>query len=180
MDDLNLDDLNLDDLQLEEPAVSAKGSAGGPKAGKPRRRLPAFLIGLLLGVAGTILVPTYLGSYLPSFLRGETVTVEGPVLAKQRPSEGGDRLLLTVQAAQGAMLVTFTERVSEIDLLVDEGDVVSLGVKRYEPFVENPAVRGVEKNPALRGVDENPAAGSDEASPIDDAEPAATPSDSTL
>jgi hypothetical protein len=35
--------------------------------------------------------------------------------------------------------------VAEIDLLVAVGDTVTLGVSRYEPFVEDPSFRGVRK-----------------------------------
>jgi hypothetical protein len=58
--------------------------------------------------------------------------LEGPVLGK-RLEEG--RLLLTVDALQGAV----------IDLLVDVGDTITLGVTGYEPFVDEPAFRGVRK-----------------------------------
>ncbi len=61
----------------------------------------------------------------------------------KRMEEG--RLLLTVNARQGAVLATFTERVSEIDLLVDVGDTISLGITAYEPFIDDPAFRGVRK-----------------------------------
>jgi hypothetical protein len=68
--------------------------------------------------------------------------LEGPVLGK-RLEEG--RLLLTVDALQGAVLATFSERVAEIDLLVDVGDTITLGVTGYEPFIDDPAFRGVRK-----------------------------------
>jgi hypothetical protein len=102
----------------------------------------AFLIGVAIGVAGTLLVPRYLGSYLPAGLGGGGETLEGPVLGK-RQEEG--RLLLTVDALQGAALATFSERVAEIDLLVNVGDTITLGVTSYEPFIDDPAFRGVRK-----------------------------------
>ena len=100
-----------------------------------------LLLGLTLGVAGTILLPRYLGDSLP-MLRGGSETIQGPVLGKRSEE---DRLLLTVQAEQGAVLATFRERIAEIDLLVDVGDTVSLGVARYEPFVEDPDFLGIRK-----------------------------------
>ena len=115
------------------------------------RRFPWFLAGLLIGIAGTFLLPPLLRPYLPDSLRGSQELAIGPVLAEQRE---GDRLLLTVAAEQGAMLATFTERVAEIDLLVSVGDTVSLGVPRYRPFVENPRFEGVRKAATATGADD--------------------------
>jgi len=120
------------DLGLEDRPKKAKGGAA----------FIAFLIGVAIGVTGTLLVPRYLGSYLPAGLGGGGETLEGPVLGK-RQEEG--RLLLTVDAQQGAALATFSERVAEIDLLVDVGDTITLGVTGYEPFIDDPAFRGVRK-----------------------------------
>jgi hypothetical protein len=71
----------------------------------------------------------------------------------------GKRLLLTVNAAEGTILATFGKRVEEIDMLVEEGDLVTLGVPRYEPFVEDPPVLAVRKreSPALAAGPEAPA-----------------------
>jgi hypothetical protein len=60
------------------------------------------------------------------------------------------------------MLATFTERVAEIDLLVAPGDTVTLGVPRYQPFVENPSFEGVKKVgavPDMSGSEPTDAAG---------------------
>ena len=116
------------------------------KRAKGPRRWPWLLAGLVLGIAGTMLVPPLLRPYLPDSFQGHSERVIGPVLAEQRE---GDRLLLTIQAEQGAMLATFTERVAEIDLLVAAGDTVTLGVPRYQPFVENPSFEGVRKVEAV-------------------------------
>ncbi len=111
-------------------------------APKTRSGLLLFLLGLLLGVAGALLAPRYLGDYLPGGLRGQNETIEGPVLGKRLEE---NRLLLTVQGQQGAVLATFRTQVAEIDLLVGVGDTVTLGVSRYQPFVEDPSFRGVRK-----------------------------------
>ncbi len=110
----------------------------------PKRRsgLLLFLLGLLLGIAGALLGPRYLGDYLPDGLRGRKETIEGPVLGKRLEE---NRLLLTVLGQQGAVLATFRKQVAEIDLLVGVGDTVTLGVSRYQPFVEDPSFRGVRK-----------------------------------
>ncbi len=120
------------DLGLEERPAKVKGGLS----------FIVFLIGIAIGVTGTLLAPRYLGPYLPAGLGGGGATLEGPVLGK-RQEEG--RLLLTVDAVQGAVLATFSERVAEIDLLVDVGDTITLGVSGYEPFIDDPAFRGVRK-----------------------------------
>jgi hypothetical protein len=62
-----------------------------------------------------------------------------------RKQREGERLLLAVQTAQGAILVTFKKKVAEIDLLVQQGDIVTLGLSRYEPFVDEPVIERVRK-----------------------------------
>ena len=105
----------MEDLEL--------GLEERPKKVKGGLAFIVFLIGIAIGVTG-----------------GETL--EGPVLGK-REEEG--RLLLTVDALQGAVLATFSERVAEINLLVDVGDTITLGVTGYEPFIDDPLFRGVRK-----------------------------------
>ncbi|MFQ5899487.1 MAG: hypothetical protein ACE5JN_14750 [Candidatus Methylomirabilia bacterium] len=99
-----------------------------------------LIIGLVLGVSGTRMVPHL--SDLPRVLLGQGEIVEGTVVAKAREE---DRILLTVATAQGSLVATFRERVVEIDLLIGEGDTLTLGVRRYEPFVEEPAIERVRK-----------------------------------
>jgi hypothetical protein len=142
-------------------------------------KLLTFVVGFGLGIAAAILAPRYLGPLLPAGLRSESESVEGTVVRRQRDQE---RLLLTINTAQGAALATFTEKVAEIDLLVDEGDSVTLGLDAYEPFVENPSIRAVHKAgpageavvPAASAVPEamepaavEPAAGAAEPPPAD-------------
>lgn len=153
------DEVDFDALGLSDEALGIAGeeegggtSAGGrPRkgAGEPGRRrrgrgrILLFLVGLGLGIAGTLLLPRWLDPYLPTALRsGAGEAVEGEVLGKRLE---GDRLLLTVETSRGAVLATFGERVAEIDLLVEPGDSVTLGLGRYRPFVEDPSVEGVRK-----------------------------------
>ena len=124
----------MEDLEL--------GLEDRPKKVKGGLAFIVFLIGIGIGVTGTLLAPRYLSPYLPAGLGGGGENLEGPVLGK-RQEEG--RLLLTVDALQGAVLATFSERVAEIDLLVDVGDTITLGVTGYEPFIDDPVFRGVRK-----------------------------------
>ena len=101
-----------------------------------------LLIGVALGVSGTILAPKFADPYLPQSFRAKTEVVEGEVDRKLREQ---DRLLLTVQTSQGTVLATFKQKVAEIDLLVQKGDTVTLALRRYEPFVEDPAIERVRK-----------------------------------
>ena len=102
-----------------------------------------LLIGISIGVGGAIFGPDLASPYLPdSFRVKKTETVAGEVVRKQRE---GDRLLLTVQTSQGTVLATFKRKVAEIDLLVQQGDALTMAVSRYAPFVEDPAIERVRK-----------------------------------
>ena len=101
-----------------------------------------FFIGLALGAVLVVIGPRVAGPYLPDALRGKVESVLGEVTRKQREP---DRLLITVVTARGAILATFRKRIAEIDLLVAEGDALTLGLRRFEPFVEDPAIQSVRK-----------------------------------
>ncbi len=119
---------------------SARAAKSAPKK---NRWFPAFLVGILLGALGAVFLPGLLRPYLPGALRGERVEVAGLVEAKSREPE---RLLLTIGGETGAVLVTYTKKVAEIDLLVEPGDSVVLAMREYAPFVEDPAIRRVQKS----------------------------------
>jgi hypothetical protein len=104
--------------------------------------LLTFLVGLAVGVSGALLAPRLAGPYLPEALRGPTPVIEGEVAQKQRQ---GDRLLLTVVTPHGSMLVTFRKKVAEIDLLLEQGDTLTLILRQYAPFVEDPMIERVRK-----------------------------------
>ena len=105
--------------------------------------LLVLLLGIAIGVGGTMMAPDMVGPYLPeSFSAKKTETVEGEVVRKVRE---GDHLLLTVQTSQGTVLATFRTKVAEIDLLVQQGDALTLNLSRYEPFVNDPAIERVRK-----------------------------------
>ena len=102
-----------------------------------------ILAGIALGVVGTVFAPDMAGPYLPEAFRVKKAeTVDGEVVRKLRE---GERLLLTVQTSQGSVLATFKKKVAEIDLLVQQGDTVTLALSRYEPFVEDPTIERVRK-----------------------------------
>lgn len=179
VDETNDDEIfSMDDL--EKDLKKTRGA----------RRLPWFGAGLVLGIAGTIFVPVLLAQYLPSVFQSDREILTGPVMAEELD---GDRLLLTVHAEPGAFIASFTERVSEISMLVEVGDTVSLAVSDYEPFIENPDFEGVRKGTpgAATGdpretarpdtgsaAETDPASGFEEGAP-DEASGEATPPDST-
>jgi hypothetical protein len=106
--------------------------------------LLVFLGGVAIGAAGALYGPRLAAPYLPEMLRPTVERLDGEVVRKKREK---DRLLMTVVTARGAILASFRVKVAEIDLLVDEGDSVTLSLPRYEPFVNDPSIAGVRKIP---------------------------------
>ena len=102
--------------------------------------LASLIVGVVIGVAVTLAAPRLLGPRLPAALAGDEELLEGIVRSKQLEA---DRLLLTVPTQHGTLLATFTEDLADINLLVQEGDSVTLEVRRYEPFVRNPTITRV-------------------------------------
>lgn len=140
--------MNDDPFDVPDASHGRGGREGDGSGSAGQRRWPWLVAGLVLGVAGALLVPRYVAPHLPGPFRAGEVRVEGPVLAEQQEE---DRLLLTVETERGAMLATFRQQVSEIALLVEEGDHVALGVGEYRPFVEEPSLLGVWKGPVPAG-----------------------------
>ncbi len=143
-----------------------------------RRVLFALLAGIVLGVTGAVLAPPLVSPHLPRSITAGSDQVVGEVVAK---SKEVDRLLVTVSGERGAVLVTVTKRIKEIDLLVEVGDSVTLVMSAYKPFVKDPAIAGVRK--AARAAQETevmeraatPGAPTKDTAPEEVAEP--TPSD---
>lgn len=121
--------------------------------GKSRRLLVGFGAGLVSGVIAAIFVPALVRPYLPGIVAGDRQRVQGVVRAKQLET---DRLLLTVPTAEGTILATFTRDVAEIDLLVQKGDSITLELREYSPFVDNPRIASVRPAPAAATVDRPP------------------------
>jgi hypothetical protein len=108
---------------------------------KPSRMVP-FVIGLLLGVLGTIFLPNYVRPYIPDWAMGKETVVKGTVTAKLKKA---DALLLTVNTPDGALLATFTKKVDEISLLVNEKDVIEFTLPKYTPFIDDPRIMRIVK-----------------------------------
>lgn len=107
-----------------------------------------LIIGMIAALGLYIFGSEYLKPWIPEAAVESTGLMEGIVTAKiAKPGIGGtpDGLLITLNTDQGASLVTFTERVDEVALLVDKGDRVTLAVATYRPFIENPVIKRVEK-----------------------------------
>jgi hypothetical protein len=101
-----------------------------------------LLVGIVLGLGLATRGPGIVAPYLPKPMRGPTQRIEGEVVRKQRD---GNRLLLKVATPQGPMLVVFTQKVAELEVLLDPGDLVSLGTTGYATFVDDPILESVKR-----------------------------------
>jgi len=104
--------------------------------------ITAFCLGLGVGLSGPFLATKYMEPYLPGFMKKPLHPLEGIVTHKQQDQ---DRLLMTVTTQDGTILATFRKQVAEIALLVEEQDSITLDVRQYEPFVNDPPVLKVNK-----------------------------------
>ena len=109
-----------------------------------------FLVGVIAGFGIANRGPALIAPYLPKAGSGSGEHIEGQVVRKQRD---GNRLLVKVTTAQGPMLVTFTQKVADLDVLLDPGDTVTLMIPGYATFIEDPVferikARGPAKAPA--------------------------------
>ena len=103
-----------------------------------------FLVGAVVGVGVANRGPALVAPYLPRASSGPGEYIEGQVVRKQRD---GNRLLVKISTAQGPMLVTFTQKVADLEVLLDAGDTVTLVTAAYATFVEDPILERV-KEPA--------------------------------
>ncbi len=97
-----------------------------------------FVVGIALGVLGTLRLPSLAEPYLPSALSARPVDAQ--VTKKLREP---NRLLLRLQVDRALVLATFTKKVPEVDLLVQEGDTLTADLPRNRPFVEDPVIQMV-------------------------------------
>lgn len=106
-----------------------------------------LVVGILLGVGAMTKGPALVAPYLPKSMSGQSERIEGEVVRKQRD---GNRLLLKVATAQGPMLVTFTQKVAELDVLLEPGDTVELMTPGYATFVDDPTLERVKRQPGAQ------------------------------
>ena len=105
-------------------------------------RFALFLFGLVLGILGTIFLPNVVRPYIPEWATGPTIVVKGTVVAKQKKEKV---LLLTVNTAEGMLLATFSTKVDEINLLINEKDTIEFTLPKYTPFIDDPKIIRVVK-----------------------------------
>jgi hypothetical protein len=103
--------------------------------------VPGLVLGVILGAAGALLLPGWAGTLLPGLFR-ESGAFEGKVILKELMA---NELLLKVSSEEGVALATFVEKREQIDLLVDEGDMLTPEGSQYEPFITEPAIARVVK-----------------------------------
>jgi hypothetical protein len=107
-----------------------------------------LLTGVILGIGAATMGPALVTRYLPKSISGQGERLQGEVLRKQREP---NRLLLKVGTARGPMLVTFTQKVAELDLLLEAGDTVTLITTGHATFVEDPTLDRVQR-PGAAGL----------------------------
>ena len=115
-----------------------------------------LLTGVILGIGAATMGPVVVAPYLPKSIGGQGERMQAEVLRKQRDA---NRLLLKVGTAQGPMLVTFTQKVAELDLLLEPGDTLTLITTGYATFVEDPTLDRVQR-PSGAGLAPFPPPGS--------------------
>jgi hypothetical protein len=114
-----------------------------------------LLVGFVLGVGAATKGPAFVAPYIPhSVMSGAGERIEGQVVRKQRE---GNRLLVKVATPQGPMLVTFTQKVGDLDVLLDPGDTIILITGGYATFVDDPGLDRVKGPAAARAAAPPPA-----------------------
>ena len=103
-----------------------------------------FIVVVVSGFSVASRGPALIAPYVHKASRGAGEHIEGQVVRKQRE---GNRLLVKISTAQGPMLVTFTQKVADLDVLLDPGDIVTLMIPGYATFVEDPVFERI-KTPA--------------------------------
>ncbi len=99
---------------------------------KIKKRLPAFILGIVLGVLA--------GHFVPELWTDPFV---GTVTGKKRLR---DRLMVMIHMEHhGDVIATFTDKIGQIDFLLRPGDTVELGLAIHEVLVDNPTLKMVER-----------------------------------
>jgi hypothetical protein len=107
----------------------------------------AFIVGVAVGLVVANRGPALIAPYVHKATSGSGEHVEGQVVRKQRE---GNRLLVKINTAQGPMLVTFTQKVADLDVLLDPGDTVTLMIPGYATFVEDPVFERIKGPPSAK------------------------------
>src|SRR2546430_14174190 len=94
-----------------------------------------LLVGMVVGFGAATRGPALIAPYLPKAGGGAGESIEGQVVRKQRE---GNRLLVKVNTAQGPMIVTFSQKVADLDVVLDPVGPVTLVHPGLATFVENP------------------------------------------
>jgi TOBE domain len=100
-----------------------------------------FVVGVVVGFSVANRGPALIAPYIHKASSGSGEHIEGQVVRKQRE---GNRLLVKINTAQGPMLVTFTQKVADLDVLLDPGDTVTLMIPGYATFVEDPVFERIK------------------------------------
>jgi hypothetical protein len=108
-----------------------------------------LLVGFVLGIGVATRGLALVAPYIPHSVSGGGERIEGQVVRKQRE---GNRLLVKVTTAQGPMLVAFTQKVGDLDVLLDPGDTVILITGGYATFVDDPGLERVKGPAAARAA----------------------------
>src|SRR5262245_455275 len=106
-----------------------------------------FVIGVVVGFSVANRAPALIAPYVHKASSGTGEHIEGQVVRKQRE---GNRLLVKINTTQGPMLVTFTQKVADLDVLLDPGDTVTLMIPGYATFVEDPVFERIKAAPSAK------------------------------
>jgi hypothetical protein len=113
--------------------------------------LGGLMLGFLSAVMINLFAPELLDPYTRQFIPSDQIeSVRGIVVKKQRDSA---RLLLTLSTSKGVLLATFTQKLEELDLLIAESYTITIRLRTYSPFVENPVIERVEASTTDQGSD---------------------------
>src|SRR5438045_8647802 len=107
--------------------------------------ISTLIIGMALGFGVATKGSALLSAYLPKSLNGPGERIEGEVVRKQRD---GNRLLVKITTTQGPALVTFTQKVADLDVLLDPGDTLTLASAGYATFIDDPVLERVQRRDA--------------------------------
>ena len=114
-------------------------------------------IGIVLGVGAMTKGPALVAPYLPKSISGQSERIEGDVVRKQRD---GNRLLVKITTTKGPALVAFTQKVADLDVLLDPGDSVVLVTSGYATFIDDPVLERVQRRDATKPLPPSGTAGS--------------------